>query len=250
MSQPNPLYYVYDAANQIKEIRDTNASGTLLAAMIYDANGSLTYKCEGGVITQTATSCTGNTVTTLTYNALNQLTQVAKTGQPTQTYAYDDQNRRIKKAVGGATTNYLYNGADIHGEYSTWGNASAIYTHGPNTDEPLIRIAANDTRYYHQDGIGSVVATTDASGNLNAAQLYDAWGNPYQTAQLNSIAQYGYTGREPDGTGLVYYRARYYDPMVGRFAQRDPIGLRGGLNRYAYVGALLQRLRSLEDENA
>ncbi|MBI3901772.1 MAG: glycoside hydrolase family protein [Nitrosomonadales bacterium] len=152
-----------------------------------------------------------------------------------ETYAYDDQNRRIKKSVGSATTNYLYNGADIHGEYTSWSNANAIYTHGPNTDEPLIRIAANDTRYYHQDGIGSVVATTDASGYLNAAQLYDAWGNPYQTAQLNSIAQYGYTGREPDGTGLVYYRARYYDPAVGRFAQRDPIGLQGGINRYAYV---------------
>ncbi|MBI3902295.1 MAG: RHS repeat-associated core domain-containing protein [Nitrosomonadales bacterium] len=232
-----PLYYGYDAANQLTEIHQTSASGPLLAAMIYDANGSLVKKCEGGTVTTNGTdTCNGATVTTLTYNALNQLTQVAKTGQATQTYAYDDQNRRIKKSVGGATTNYLYNGADIHGEYTSWSNANAIYTHGPNTDEPLIRIAANDTRYYHQDGIGSVVATTDANGYLNAAQLYDAWGNPYQTAQLNSIAQYGYTGREPDGTGLVYYRARYYDPAVGRFAQRDPIGLRGGLNRYGYVG--------------
>ncbi len=57
-----------------------------------------------------------------------------------------------------------------------------------------------------------------------------------------AIPQYGYTGREPDlglseaeGTGLVYYRARYYDPTIGRFTQRDPIGLKGGVNPYAYV---------------
>ncbi len=49
-------------------------------------------------------------------------------------------------------------------------------------------------------------------------------------------AQYGYTGREPDETGLIYYRARYYDPTLGRFTQRDPIGLQGGINPYAYVG--------------
>ena len=49
-------------------------------------------------------------------------------------------------------------------------------------------------------------------------------------------ARYGYTGREPDETGLTYYRARYYDPTIGRFTQRDPIGLAGGINSYAYAG--------------
>uniref|UniRef100_UPI0010F62F92 RHS repeat-associated core domain-containing protein n=1 Tax=Chitinivorax sp. B TaxID=2502235 RepID=UPI0010F62F92 len=49
------------------------------------------------------------------------------------------------------------------------------------------------------------------------------------------IPQYGYTGREPDVAGLIYYRARWYDPSIGRFTQRDPSGLAGGLNPYAYV---------------
>jgi RHS repeat-associated protein len=50
------------------------------------------------------------------------------------------------------------------------------------------------------------------------------------------VPTYGYTGREPDASGLVYYRARYYDPSVGRFTARDPVGYLDGINRYAYVG--------------
>lgn len=50
-------------------------------------------------------------------------------------------------------------------------------------------------------------------------------GNPLQ-----------YTGRENDGTGLYYYRARYYDPVLKRFVSNDPIGTKGGINLYAYVG--------------
>jgi len=50
-------------------------------------------------------------------------------------------------------------------------------------------------------------------------------GNPYM-----------FTGRRFDSeTGLYYYRARYYDPYIGRFLQTDPIGYYGGLNLYTYV---------------
>jgi RHS repeat-associated protein len=44
-----------------------------------------------------------------------------------------------------------------------------------------------------------------------------------------------YTSRENDATGLLYYRARYYDPVLKRFISSDPIGLAGGMNMYAYV---------------
>ena len=54
--------------------------------------------------------------------------------------------------------------------------------------------------------------------------------------ELLSGDSYQYTGRENDGTGLYFYRARYYAPALGRFISEDPIGFRGGINRYAYVG--------------
>src|SRR5690606_20003110 len=65
-------------------------------------------------------------------------------------------------------------------------------------------------------------------------QRFDAFGQ--KLAGTGTVPTYGYTGREPDATGLVYYRARYYDPSIGRFTARDPVGYLDGLNRYAYVG--------------
>ncbi len=45
-----------------------------------------------------------------------------------------------------------------------------------------------------------------------------------------------FTGRENDGDGLYYMRARYYAPSIARFISRDPIGIAGGLNLYEYAG--------------
>jgi RHS repeat-associated protein len=64
-------------------------------------------------------------------------------------------------------------------------------------------------------------------------QRFDAWGRLEQAA--GSVPTYGYTGREPDATGLIHYRARYYHPELGRFVSKDPLGLSAGINPYAYA---------------
>jgi len=186
-------------------------------------------------VTVTATDCTGSTTTSFTYDALNRLTQVSKTGLATQSYLYDDQGRRISKTVGGVVTNWVYNGLDIASQYEgTWTTPTTVFTHGPRMDEPLIQATSTTAQYYHQDGLGNVVALTNPDGTAAALALYDVWGNTLGSA--GTLPLYGYTGREPDETGLIYYRARYYDPTLGRFTQRDPIGMQGGMNLYAYVG--------------
>jgi RHS repeat-associated protein len=230
------LAYSYDAAHQLADIREGSPAGPLVAAFVYDAAGNLTRQCEGGSVTGTTSTCTGATVAELTYDAANRLTALTKTGLPAEHYAYDGEGRRIRKTVDATATDYRYDGPDIVGEHPGWAGQPTVYLHGPGMDDPLIRWtpATSSAESYHQDGLGSVVAMTNQAGEITATARYDAWGNTL--ASTGTIPRYGYTGREPDATGLIYYRARYYDPTVGRFTQRDPIGMQGGLNPYAYVG--------------
>ena len=159
---------------------------------------------------------------------------MSKTGISTQNYLYDDQGRRIQKTAS-APVNYLYNGSQIVNQYdSGWTLPNFRFTYGPGADAPTTRANSTGSQYYHQNGIGNVVAVTNQAGATDGTAAYDPWGN--LSTSTGTIPAYGFTGREPDETGLIYYRARYYDPTIGRFAETDPIGLKGGLNRYQYVG--------------
>jgi RHS repeat-associated protein len=112
--------------------------------------------------------------------------------------------------------------------------------HGAGIDEPVLRLTGSTgsttatQAAYLQDGLGSVVGTVNTAGTLSASQRFDAWGA--KTAGTGTVPQYGFTGREPDASGLVYYRARYYHPGIGRFASPDPMGMVDAPSLYAYVG--------------
>jgi len=79
---------------------------------------------------------------------------------------------------------------------------------------------------------------TDVSGNIVQSYSYDSYGNILSTGSQSFVQPYADTGREYDPeTGFYYYRARYYNPMAGRFISEDPIRLKGGdYNYYRYVG--------------
>jgi RHS repeat-associated protein len=83
--------------------------------------------------------------------------------------------------------------------------------------------------------LGSTIGMTDSSGALVTTYSYDPYGGT-MSGGAGSYNTSEFTGRENDGTGLYYYRARYYDPAIGRFINPDPIGFGGGINFYAYVG--------------
>ncbi|MCG3188109.1 MAG: hypothetical protein IOMNBAOH_02833 [Rhodocyclaceae bacterium] len=238
--------YLYDAAHRLSEIRSGSDTGALIGAAVHDADGHLSKLCEGGTVSKTTTDCTatgtGSTTLQLVWNALDHLQTATRsgTGAVTESYAYDDQGRRIQKTSGATTTHWLYDGDALHAEWAGTmsGLPSAVYAHG-GLDQPLLRLtgtthtpAATQSAYL-QDGLGSVIGLANASGTLTASQRFDAWGN--RTASTGTIPQYGYTGREPDATGLVFYRARYYHPGIARFASRDPMGMADGVSPYAYV---------------
>lgn len=61
--------------------------------------------------------------------------------------------------------------------------------------------------------------------------LYEPFGNSSFSGPASGNS-FQYTGRENDGTGVYYYRARYYDPQIGTLISEDPAGFVGGINMY------------------
>jgi RHS repeat-associated protein len=188
----------------------------------YNANGNLTYK----------TDASGSW--TYTWDYENRLKQASKSGGVTVTYAYDALGRRIQRtSSAGGTTKFVYDGADVVRDLDGSGATIADYLNGPGIDNKLRQTASGSVSYFATDHLGTTRALTDASGNVTSTLNYDSFGN---VTSGSASTRYTYTGRELDAdTGLMYYRARWYDPQVGRFLSEDPIGFGGGTNFYNYV---------------
>jgi RHS repeat-associated protein len=141
--------------------------------------------------------------------------------------------RRVSKTINGEKTEYLFDGNDIVAEIQG-GVMTTTYLRGLNIDEPFVRQSSAGNEYYLTDALGSTIALTDGAGNVTTTYSYDPFGNTTVTGTSTNVFQY--TGRENDGTGLYYYRARYYSPSMQRFISEDPIQFYGGdINLYSYV---------------
>lgn len=232
------LSYAYDAlGNPILRSRagaaskqETGFTATYDAAnrMLTYNGHPLTYDANGSLISRQ----TPSGPVTYTWNARNQLTQI--TGpHGTAAFKYDHQGRRIEKTFNGATTHYLYDGhqaiADVHGSA-----VGTTYLTGLQIDEVLAIYAAKGNRTALTDALGSLLALADDTQTTKTHYAYSPFGETEAQGEP-SDNPYQYTGRENDGTGLYYYRARYYDPEGKRFVSSDPIGLGGGVNVYGYV---------------
>lgn len=138
----------------------------------------------------------------------------------------------MAKTVAGITTDYLYDRDNVAQELSRGSMLSNWLTGG--TDEIFTGTDSTGQANFLRDGLGSTLALTNSSGGNIITYAYEPFGKTTVTSG-SSTNEFQYTGRENDGTGLYFNRARYYHPGFQRFVSEDPIGWRGGINLAAYV---------------
>jgi RHS repeat-associated protein len=226
------LTYSYDLAG-----RRTNMGGTFAQIGLPQALSGLQYDKANELVQWGTTTpvydSNGNTLTdgvnSYTWSARNQL---ASMNSGADTFAYDPFGRRVAKTVLGSTTNYLYDGVNPVQELSGTTPTANLLTGG--VDEYFQRTDSSGPANFLSDALGSTLALTGPSGNTLAQYTYEPFGNT--TPSGSSANPYQYTGRENDGTGVYFYRNRYYSPTLQRFMSEDPTGVAGGVNFYAYVG--------------
>ena len=191
---------IYDVANQL-----TNWNGTTIG---YDSNGNI--QNDG--------------VATYSWNGRNQLTS-----RGTTNFQYDSFGRRTINPAGNSL---LYEGSNVAQELS--GATPVANRVLGRIDESFSRTDSVATLTPITDALGSELALANSAGNIVTQYAYDPFGNTIGYGAANSNA-FQFTGRENDGNGLYYYRARYYSVALHRFVSMDPLGFSGrSPNLYEY----------------
>ncbi len=239
-TQLGNLTYSYDADG-----RRTATSGSLAAVSLPAALSSATYNAGneqtkfGGTSLSydSAGQLTGDGTNTYTWDARHHLTQIAQGKTTTASFVYDAFGRRASKTISGATTQFLYDGLNPVQELAA-GNPPASVTAnlltGLGIDEYFSRSDASGTMAFLRDALGSTIGLVNSAGGIDTSYTYEPFGNT--TVNGGNANPYQFTGRENDGTGLYFYRARYYSPTFQRFMSQDPIGFAGGdPSLYGYV---------------
>ncbi len=216
-------------------------------SMIYDMHGNVTKKFDNQE----------NIYCVFEYDADNKLVYAEKYKNDSlllkARYTFDGLGRRIEKEVTKGSVvvrkSYVYNGDDVLLEYNTSDSTpveTARYIGTGDIDDNLVAIKNGKPFFYHKDHLGSVVAITNDVGEIVQKNQYSSFGKILSIKDKNrkeigiegaTEKSFAYTGREWDEEiDLYYYRARHYDPQIGRFVQKDPIGLEAGdSNFYRYV---------------
>ncbi|MGP4842946.1 RHS repeat-associated core domain-containing protein [Marinobacter sp. 1Y8] len=217
--------YHYNDRNQLTAL-DDNVNPVQGIIYTFDANGNQTAKTKAG------------TTTRFVYDVRDNLRSVTTGGSTVGQFLYDYRGLRIEKDGARGIERYSYDDQSVLTQFDASGATLAKFEYG---DQRLISLNSldNGLQYYHFDALGSPVTLTKPDGTVQARYSYDAWGHRrYQNG--SSWNRFAFTGHEEDReTGLIYAKARYYDPDTGRFLSQDPwegdTTIAPSLNKYLYA---------------
>jgi len=199
--------YTYNDLSQLVTLTDPDRAVT---SFRYDNNGNL--------IERTAPAATTHYI----YDYENRLVRVDD-GTSLMEFKYDGDGNRMAKVIDGIPIEYVN---DVQGlltqvlvEQDSASGEIRRYTLGQVRFAQYDREA--DAQFYLRDGLGSVVTLADSDGQVTQTSDYEVFGASYVRGSTETA--FGFTGEQHDQeTGLLYLRARYYDPILGRFISRDP----------------------------
>ncbi|MCL6560041.1 MAG: hypothetical protein K6U74_14880, partial [Firmicutes bacterium] len=213
--------YTYDPVGN----RLTKTSLEGVASYTYDENdrllsdGKYTYGWDeaGNLIGKTGPEGT----TVYVYDAENRLIE-ANGPDGWVRFTYDAAGNRISRITSEGTTYFL---VDPNMPYAqvleeTGPAGTKVYAYG---NDLLNMQGPEGTRWFVYDGLGSTRALTDQAGTLTDAYIYEAFGALIHRTGVTAN-EFLFTGEQWEpGVGMYYLRARYYEPVNGRFSSADPL---------------------------
>ena len=240
--------FKYDAvSNRIEETGDTSHS--------YNANNQLTatntdavtftYDDDGNMVSRAWKDGSQESIN-YSYNLENRLISV-KQGSSSINYAYDPFGRRIKRTVNGVTTWFVWDAqsrmvAEINQTEETTA-LTQFYSYLPGAVVPTQVTDSQGSYQVVSDHLGTPKLLVDIdTEQVVWRAVSEAFGETTVNSDVDGDGvdvrfNIRFPGQYYDEvTGLHYNYYRDYDPSIGRYVQSDPIGLRGGLNTYGYVG--------------
>lgn len=176
----------------------------------YDADGNMTLKTVNGESTSIA------------YDELNKMVSYGA-----DSYAYDAEGNLVSSNVGGTARNYTIAAGlglpQVLEEYDGSGAVVARYVYGLGLISR--EDASGNVSFYHYDSRGSTVGLSDSTGKITDSYGYDPYGKLTSKTGVtqNPFTFVGRYGIMAQSNGLYYMRARFYDPDLKRFLNKDPL---------------------------
>jgi RHS repeat-associated protein len=221
----NSQTFSYDVLSRL-----VGASGPYGAlSYSYDANGNRTSE------TSAAVSDGLGAITAFTYNQEGRLSGAASGSQLLAQYTYDAFGQRAARTnTASGTTLYQYGLGNLLEETDGQGNAQVDYIYLGS--RPVATIEPGGAFHFlHTDLLGTPIAASGSNQSVAWSTTYQPFG-AIGTAPSTIVQNLRFPGQESDvSTGLYHDGMRDYVPATGQYIESDPLGLWGGLNRYAYA---------------